>query len=195
MARVFHRRLIALGLAAMVLSARFQGAEGFRIFSQPLLIPERGEVTSYVVMTESNKFSFLPPPVWNMGKNSGERTVTFVPDDLSAKISFKINPGIPRTLQDLQTEFFRQEITTRYPEAKIVAESLCYTSGQQGITFDLESHVANRPPMSMRLAFIPFENGMVEFNLTAETRTFSAHHLTLGNLLTSFRIEPIPRAK
>lgn len=183
------------GFAVLAISAPVQGAEGFKMLPQPLHIPERGEVTSYVILTVSNRFSFLPPPAWNVSESAAEMSVTCVPDDYGAKISFKIVPGIPKSIQDLQADAFRSEVAARYPEARVVSEFLCYTSGKPGLAFDLERSFEKRPPMTTRLAFVPFEGGMVEFELTTETRKVSRYRLVLGNLLTSFRIAAIPATK
>lgn len=190
----FHQ-LIVCGFAVLSISAPARGAEDFKMLPQSLHIPERGEVTSYLILTASNRFSFLPPPAWNVSESAAEKSVTCVPDDFGAKISFKIIPGISRNVQDLRTDAFRNEVAARYPGARVVGEFRCYTGGKSGLAFDVERSFEKRPPVTSRLAFVPFEGGLVEFELTTETRRFSHYHLVLGNLLTSFRIEAIPSKK
>ena len=183
-------------VATLMLLGRSTEAEGFKMYTRSVLIPERGEVVGYVVMTSSNRFSFLPPPGWNVTDDARESMVTMVPEDFGAKLSFKItDQKKPTSLKEMQTDAFRETITNRYPDAKIVREFLCYTGSAQGITFDVERLSDKRPPVMTRLAFVPLKGGQIEFNLTTESRRFDRYHRVFGNLMTSFRVEAIPPAK
>ena len=59
-------------------------ADSFRLIKGFEEIAERGKVPSYIILTESNRFSFLPPPGWNLSHNAAERKVTMVSQDLGA---------------------------------------------------------------------------------------------------------------
>lgn len=195
MRRFRHLHLATVGFMMLYPGLSGQAAEGFKMLVQPLHIPERGEVTSYVILTLSNRFSFLPPPNWNVSENAAAKSVVCVPEDYGAKISFKITPEIGRTIKDFQTDSFRDEIRGRYADVRLVNEFLSYTSGRPGVAFDLERTFEKRPPVTTRLVFVPFGEGLVEFELTTESRKFDRYHHAMGNLLTSFRIDPASRAK
>jgi len=48
-------------IVALAAAGSLLGGET-RFFTQAMEIPERGLVTSYVLIAETNRFTFLPPP-------------------------------------------------------------------------------------------------------------------------------------
>ncbi len=185
------RSLAALFLLSTLLHLDARAADGFKMFTQPLLISsERGEVTSYVVMTGTKPYSFLPPPRWNISVSAAEKTVTFLSEDFTASIVIRFIPGITKTSEDLRSDSARAEVAARYADSKIEQDFICHTSGAEGVAFDLERRAEGRPSVSIRLATVLFDDSIVEFTLTTETKRFAKFHWTLGNLLTSFRIDP-----
>ena len=207
---IFKRDSLGVAALLLVLAGRLQAAENFRLFTQPLLIPERGEVTSYVLLAGTNKFSFLPPPGWHVRPDAAEKTITFMPVDLSASISVKIlsgqpeptnrqpansEPASPESLQKGKADHWRQQLLDRYPGAKIMEEFRCYTRGNEGVSFDLEQLVGHKISTSSRVAVVSFSGGSVEFVLTTATKKFADYNFAFGNLLTSFSIEPLTLLK
>jgi hypothetical protein len=166
-----------------------EGAETFRLFSKPLSIPERGEVTSYVLLAGSNRFSFLPPAQWQISAKAEKREVTLLSRDQIAGICFKIvMDGIAaKEKQDLDK--WRKEVLRRYPDAKIVSESSCYSGDGEGICFEFHHIASNKSQMSTRLAFVPFTEGTIEFLLNAPRESSEDYTFTFANLLTSFHSE------
>jgi hypothetical protein len=175
--------------ALLCLWLPLEGAEAFRLFTQPLSIPERGEVTSYALLTGNHRFSFLPPAGWQISANAEKREVTLLSHDQIVGISFKIvvNGIAAREKQDLDN--WRQEVLRRYPSAKIVNESSCYSRDVQGICFEFVRIASNKAKLSTRLALIPFTDGTVEFLLTAPSEKSEDYTFTFANLLTSFHSE------
>jgi hypothetical protein len=179
---------IALGCGLVSLQAAGQ----FRLFTRPLDIPERGTVISYVLHTADAEFRFLPPVDWVVQENATTRTVVMMARNLTTSISFKIVETGSEARAD--TNQWRNAISEKYPDAKILAEFPCYTGSGGGTAFDLERKAANKSRLLTRLAFVPIPGGTVEFNLTAPAGKLDELHLAFGNLLTSFRVEPA-RAK
>ena len=176
-------------LALLYLCRPLEGAETFRLFTQPLLIPERGEVTGYALLAGTNRFSFLPPVDWQINANAEKREVTLLSHDQIVGMSFKIVvDGIgAREKQDLNK--WRQEVLKRYPSAKIVKESTCYSRDVQGICFEFLRIASKKAKLSTRLAFVPFSDGTVEFLLTAPSEKSEDYTFIFANLLTSFHSE------
>ena len=174
--------------------ASVQGAEPFRLFTRPLVIPERGAVTSYVLETAPERYGFLPPADWVVQENATTREVVMMAPSLTTSIRFKIVPADPESPDDPGTETWRNAILEPYPGARVVGEFPCYTGSGAGTAFDLERTAAERLKISTRLAVIPLAEGRVEFNLTTPAGTLAEYHLAFGNLLTSFTVEPA-RAK
>jgi hypothetical protein len=166
-----------------------EGAEIFRLFSQPLLIPERGEVISYVLLAGSNRFSFLPPVGWRISGDAEKREVVLLSHDQVVSISVKlVDTGIAaKGKQDLDQR--REEVVRRYPNAKMVSEASCYSGNCRGICFDFQRIASKNSKLSTRLAFVPFSNGTIEFLLTAPNEKSEESSFTFANFLTSFHSE------
>lgn len=164
------------------------------MFRRPLALPEQGKVTSYVVQTDGNEFSFLPVPKWHVESNGAEKQVTLLARDLSTSISVRIVTKTAGAPSEIKSEPLRQLIQERFPKATIVGEFPCFSDSGQGLAFDLVQTVRKNFNTATRLAFIPFSDGVVEFKLTTPQKDFPNYKLALGNLLTSFRIEPVTPA-
>ena len=182
---------LCLTLLVLCLGIRPGGAaETFQLITGFVEIAERGRVPSYIILTESNRFTFLPPPGWNISHNASERKVTLVPKDLGASLSFSILPADTAAGKALSVEELKDQLLVRFPDAKIVRDSPCFSGGNTGRAFDLERLVGKKSPVSMRVAIVPFQGGKLEFSLTAATPSFPKYQQTFGALLGSFQIEP-----
>ncbi len=165
-------------------------SESFQLIPGFVEIAERGRVPSYIILTESNRFSFLPPPGWNVSHNASERKVTLVSKDLGASLSFSILPADTAGGKALSVEELRDQLMVRYPDAKIVRDFPCFSGGNSGQGFDLERLIGKKSPVSMRVAIVPFQSGKLEFSLTTASPKFPKYQQTFGALLGSFQIEP-----
>jgi len=175
--------------ALLCLWLPLEAAETFRLFSQPLLIPERGEVTSYFLLAGSNRFSFLPPAQWQISAKTEKREVTILSRDQSAGMSIKIVVDGIAAKGKPDLDKWRKEALKRYPNAKIVSESSCYSGDGEGICFEFHHIAAQKAKMSTRLAIVPFWEGIVEFLFTAPRESSEDYAFTFANLLTSFHSE------
>lgn len=188
-----RHELSLLALMLLLPAKLLPAAESLRFFTQPLVIPERGTVTSCVILLGSNRFSFLPPADWRVHCDDSTKLVTLTSRDLGVGLHFKFVSDRFQTGQPLQVEMLRTQVLQRFSNGKIANEFACFTSGREGLAFDVEYTGAKKIKMLTRLAFIPFPGGLVEFNLTGTEKQFESNHLAFGNLLTSFRIEPAPK--
>jgi hypothetical protein len=170
--------------------ASLQAAGQFRLYTRPLTIPDRGVVTSYVLQTAEGEFRFLPPPDWVVQENATTRTVVMMARNLTTSISFKIVEADSEAGGRADTNRWKNVISERFPDAKILGEFPCYTGSGEGTAFDLERKGANKAKVLTRLAFVPMPVGTAEFNLTTPAGKLDELHLAFGNLLTSFRAEP-----
>jgi hypothetical protein len=168
--------------------ATSEGAEVFRLFTQPLLIPERGRLLAMLYWREQSLF-LLPPVDWQITGNAEKREVTLLSHDHIAGISFKIVVGGIAAGEKQDLDKWRQEVLRRYPSAKIVNESSCYSRDVQGICFEFLRIVSKKTKLSTRLAFVPFSDGTVEFLLTAPSEKSEDYNFIFANLMTSFHSE------
>ena len=183
-------KLGCLALPALLLPG-LHGAEGeFRLITESIEIAERGKVPGYAMLVDGKRMSFMSPAGWSAKPDAAKKTVQLLPQDLRAGIRIKIvleeNGGKP----ELKAEQLRQKVLERYPGAKITHEFRCYTSGEEGLAFDIERLVEEETAVSGRIAFVAFDGGTVEFELTANTKRFPDYHLRFAALLSSFRIGP-----
>jgi len=111
--------------------------------------------------------------------------------DLASSISFKHVPSLDDTNASASAEQYRAHVLTAYPEARIKAEFVCYTSDREGWAFDLEQSTSRKVKIAMRLAFIPVGNDQLEFKLTTGPEKFSRHQFAFNTFLTRFRTESV----
>ena len=183
-------KLACLAWLAVLLPRLYGAEEQFRVFTESIEIAERGQVPGYALFVDDKRMSFLSPARWSVKPEPAKRTVHLLPEDLRAGISFKIVLGENGGKPELKAELLRQKVLERYPGAKITHEFRCYTSGEEGLAFDIERLVEEKIAVSSRIAFVAFDGGTIEFELTASTKTFANYHLAFGRLLSSFRIGP-----
>jgi hypothetical protein len=208
-----HCRLAALvflsiGLLQGSCLASPNAPDEFRLYTRPLVISERGTVTSYVLQTSKARFSFLPPSKWAVKENATTKEVVMMARNLITSIRFKIVGAAPeatnepskvkgptsevgqppQTLEALKAQW-RQSVQENHPDGRITAEFPCYTGKIEGAALDLERIAPNKAKVFTRLAFIPLPDGRVEFDLTTTSANLAETRLAFGNFLTSFRVD------
>ena len=170
--------------------ATAHAAETNALETETVNIPERGEVTIYVLRIEGKEFRFYPPNKWSVRYDPAKKTVTLLPPNLDAGLSITIAPEPDASRGSLKPEPLRELILTRYPEANITSEFRCYAAGKTGLAFEFERMLEKETKAAFRLAFVPFEGGVIEFELKTTGSKLPAYHHIFGNLLNSFRIGP-----
>jgi len=186
--------LLSIGLLHGSCLAASEPQEEFRLYTKPLVISERGTVTSYVLQTSKARFSFLPPLNWAVKENAKTKEVVMMARNLITSIRFKIVEAEPEATKEAQVAQWRQTVLENHPDGKITAEFPCYTGKVEGTALDLERITPNKTKVFTRLAFISLPEGRVEFNLTTTAGNLADTRLAFGRFLTSFRVEP-PAAK
>jgi hypothetical protein len=181
--------LLSIGLLHGDCLAALAPTNEFRLYMRPLLIPERGTVTSYMLQTAQGRFSFLPPLNWAVKERPASKEVVMMARDLITSIRFRVVETAPEPTTEARVARWRQAASEAYPDARITAEFPCYTSKVAGTALDLERVGPNKTKIFTRLAFVPLADGRVEFELTTTSSELGDTRLAFGNFLTSFRIE------
>jgi len=184
------RALMGPAALAFFVAPTLAAADDFRLFMETARGAEQSVVTNYVLVTEGRRFVFVPPPKWSVRPDAENKTIHLLPEDLRAGIGFKVTLEQNTAQPELKPEELRQEILDRYPHAAITNEFKCYTSGAEGIVFDVRRLLEQKTMVSSRIAFVAFGGGKVEFELTANAERIADYHFVFGALLSSFRIEP-----
>ena len=184
------RALMGLAALAFFVAPTLAVADDFRLFTETVRGAEQVVMTNYVLIIEEWRFVFVQPPKWSVRPEAENKTVHLLPEDLRAGISFKITLEQNTAQPELKPQELRQEILERYAGAAITNEFKCYTSGAEGIVFDVRRLVEQKTLVSSRIAFVAFGGGRVEFELTVNAERIADYHFVFGALLSSFRIVP-----
>jgi hypothetical protein len=161
------------------------------LYTQPLAVSEYGEITDYVLVNESRKINFLPPPGWSVGYEPTNQTVTLLAPDLSAGISFKTVLRTNRDEVRPTPEQVRREVQQRFPKA-VLAEEFEYPSRVgTGVAFDLEETVGPDVRASFRVVVIEAPVGRLDLELRALPDRFNAQQKVLRAFLASLRLEAV----
>lgn len=131
---VLMRAAVALVAAGFIAHA----AGGFQFFSRVISIPERGKITGYVLVLGGNRFSFIPPPGWQLKYHANQGTVMLTPPDYAASLSVRILPADPPSPTGSLAESLQTKVLKQFPGARIVSVQPCHLSDFAGLAFELE---------------------------------------------------------
>ncbi|MHB8523003.1 MAG: hypothetical protein ACYDH9_19915 [Limisphaerales bacterium] len=188
------RQLLLAGLLLIAVTP-LCAEEQFELQQRPLTIPERGTVTSDVIMTDEYEFSFVPPTDWRTEFDAKQKKLTFYCRESNATVVLKIVFKSDGGDYELERRGLRERVRNLHPDATILQELDCHTGAGSGCAFDLEQPLPNHLKDKSRLAFIPFSNGVIEFKLSTAPKQFDHYLPHFGTLLTSFHLQPRNLAK
>lgn len=189
-ARSWSRPALFCGAFVLCVLASAQAADGPAFDTESLNIPGRGEVIGYVLRIEGKEFRFIPPRKWTVKYEPAKKTVTLLPPNLEAGLTVTITKESDESGGNLKPEQLRELILTRYPGATITAESTCYASLGVGEAFEFEQMLEKETKAAFRMAFVPIDGGVVEFELKTTGSKLPDYHRAFGSLLNTFRIGP-----
>ena len=184
--------LVALALFRLPILGR---AEEFRLFSTRMPIPEGNDILAYVLISGTNRFTFLPPPTWTIAGRPDEKKVVLASRDLAASIILRLHNETTLSTNDVSPEILRRKLMERYPDAKIAHEFPGTVARRPAFAFDLESLVERRLPVFRRAEFVALPAGTVEFELTVSTKNVTDYYFAFGNFVGSFQVDESPAKK
>jgi len=120
------------------------------------------------------------------------KTIQLIPQNLNAGITLRITLAEEKGRPSLDPNKLREVVLERYPGARITNQFTCYTSAEKGIAFDFERTVQTNTRAAGRMAFVSFDAGTIEFELTTLADKLPDYRLTFGAVMTSFHVEPFP---
>ncbi|HXT42099.1 MAG TPA: hypothetical protein VN887_18975 [Candidatus Angelobacter sp.] len=180
------------GLATVLCLVAHSSAAGLRLSSETTYIAEVGLVTNYSLTGERRRLSFIPPPGWSVKPDASGKTIQLIPQNLNAGITLRITLAEEKGRPSLDPNKLREVVLERYPGARITNQFTCYTSAEKGIAFDFERTVQTNTRAAGRMAFVSFDAGTIEFELTTLADKLPDYRLTFGAVMTSFHVEPFP---
>jgi len=180
---------VFLWLYAVMPSVRAQQPGPFRLYSEPFNIPERGFVLSFTALTESNRFNFIPPDRWSSRVDESARKLTLQPVSLAAGLVVQWLDVLTNGIPVGRTNYWRELALERHGGAVMVREFQAFTRSGRVDAFDLTRSAADARSVSMRIAYLPYETGVVEIALTTQADRLSKFQRVFGHLMTSFKVE------
>ncbi len=167
-----------------------QGKVDFVVVNEPVQIPERGLVTGYCVIADEHRFSFIPPLDWRLESNRGEKSVTLTPRELDTAIRLRLLPEPAARKAGEEADWAASMLKARYPDARIKDRFACHTSSSSGVAFDLLEDYGGNLRLYSRVAFVPYEKGMLEIRQTRLAGEAAPAYQEFGMLMTSLRVTP-----
>jgi hypothetical protein len=196
-----HRSLSRFPLAGLLAAAALlaadvlgETAEGFFAGSnQPPRLAVRlcsGEVVGHeqvirqLLSSGTNKFVFVVPDGLRT-ETAPEGTIALTSGDMSYFVSLRIvapPPGNPGTREALQ-----ERITNQYAGASSLEEFTASVADRGGTGFQLRQELPKVGSRLIRILWVPFEAGVMEFALNADTKSAAAGRAALDMILLTFR--------
>jgi hypothetical protein len=186
---------LTLILATCLAGGRVASAQIYQLYAEKVADPEEGDFTVNRLLTDRLMFSFVQLPDWELRREGTNRSLLFTAADLSAGIRFKLTEDTNGALARVDAPRLREEVLARLPESRLVQEFACFADGQRGVAFDLVRTAQHSTQAVFRVAFVPFSEGMAEFELRTTTNHMDRAHRVLRLLMNSFRVEPVPGGK
>ena len=184
-------RTIWVGLLLASLLARADVPELYGLTKRFEFIPERGIVDRCAWRTEDAVVSFIPPADWDIAVKIQEKKLTLRYVPFLSGITIRVATNTPGSFPVWATaEALRNQTIGKFPEALIREEFVGYSQAGSGPVIDIEVfRGASRS--CYRVAWVPFNGGLIEFELASPERYLVMCHGAWSLVLGSFRIEPI----
>jgi hypothetical protein len=176
--------LLLVGLV-FSLAGKLIASDAPKMFATRIEIPERGEVSAYLFVVGTNKFTFMNPEGWKAEGKVDRREIVFIAPDLEASLTLRIidDPTAP----DLEKT--REGLAERFPAGKLVHEFRCHGANRIGWGFELEQPAAEKSLVKIRYGVLPLPGGRAELTLRGPTGRMDDLRLVFGRFLASFYAE------
>jgi hypothetical protein len=158
------------------------------IESRTVAIPENGSVSSVIVRTAQSEVSLIPPSNWRLTIDTNTTTLTWQTRDFRTMLRLHLVPG-PTGVASVNKEALRRRVRVDFPDAEIMDESECFTANLSGTGFELEQRKTQFPSVT-RLAFVPYDGGMLELQVTFPVDDREQIRPSLTSVMNSLRITP-----
>ena len=177
---------VFVALACLAFSSTLHA--DFRLVEQTVDTPERGKVMSYLLMTDSNRFAFFPPPGWKLKLIANERKAIFSATNLTTSASVVISDPLPKGFDATRTNAWQELILQRYPDTQLLSVFSFPSGAGDGKAFDLKGVAANNTYFLTRVVLVPVQGALLDFNLTCPPTAFDNAVQIFGRFVTSFHV-------
>jgi hypothetical protein len=151
---------------------------------QPGEIVGREQVIREFVRLGTNEFLFVAPPELR-SHPPAENTIPLISGDLKywVNIGFVERSDNDRGLK----EALRERITSRYPNAGNREEVTTTVADHEATGFQFQQEPPGTGPRLIRILWVPFKAGVIEFVLNTDAKSVTAGRAALDMILLTFR--------
>jgi hypothetical protein len=182
-----HTTSLCLWLA-LFLTGPIQGGEMI-LYQEEIDLPEGGTTQRPVLLTETHRARFQAPDRWHMELTSTNQTVMFYDPAFGAGIMMRLWTESRDNSGDGFVSGWRERIEQRLQESELVGEFRAFGANAQGLGIDLEKPLGRTTRTSFRIALIPFDGGLAEFELRTTSLYATNYHRVFRHLVGSFSAE------
>lgn len=188
-ARILRAPICALALVFLSAAAPLQAQPGkFQLLKTYVRIPEMQPQASFTLLTDDQQITFIPPrdsivQIREIG------AVQFSYKDDCCVMKLRLSTNNPASASPDSWEQLRGEVQARYPDAEVSAPAMFHSSCQPGCVFTIQQPTALGTKLITRLAFAPFQGGMLEVSVSAAAPKFEAQQVFFNCFAASLTVE------
>jgi hypothetical protein len=181
-------RLLLLLFLSLAVDARAQSDFHAYLGTENLI--EGSQVEKLTVVSGNLQFNILPPGrSWSRQVDEAGRKIIFTSQSGRSAVTVQFTTNSPGTLPE--EDILRAQVLRSHPGAGILQRSVCPTSRQPGVFYDLVRVPAPQVMQKIRHAFVSQPAGEVEFVLAASDDEFDKNKLAIMAMLRAFRADPL----
>jgi len=188
-ARILRAPICMLALVFLGSVAPLQAQQGkFQLLKTYVRIPEMQPQASFTLLTEDQQITFIPPRDSTVQmREIGE--VQFNYKDDRCMMRLRLSTNNPALASPGSWEQLRAEVQARYPDAEVSAPAMFHSSCQPGCVFMIQQPTPLQTKLVTRLAFAPFQGGMLELSVSAAAPKFEAQQAFFNYFAASVTVE------
>ena len=142
------------------------------------------QVIRELVRSGTNEFMFVVPEGLR-SQTPDEGTIVLTDRDVTCNLSIRIvgpapaSPGLKEAL--------REQVASHFPNASSLEEFTTTVADREGTGFQLRQELPKVGGRLIRILWVPFKAGVLEFALNVDTKKASAGQAALDMILLTFR--------
>lgn len=180
-------RVVVLLAGLAFWAPRVAAAGPFSLSSRVLQLEEVGAVTNWVLSVSQGRFAFMVPRRWRVEANAASQRVV-LSSPAGDQILIRLEDDNPAAKARFDVPELKRAITERFAGSQVVADGVCFTEAEAGITFDVRLKPSDADAQRMRMAFVRVGSAPFSFTLNASAKRFPGVMPVFTDLLTSFQV-------
>jgi hypothetical protein len=160
----------------------------FQLLKTYVRLPEMQPQASFTLLTDDQQITFIPPrdsvvQIREIG------VVQFSYKDDRCVMKLRLSTNNPALASPDSWEQLRGEVQARYPDAEVSAPAMFHAGCQPGCVFMIQQPTPLQTKLVTRLAFVPFQGGMLEMSVSAAAPKFEDQQPFFNCFVASVTVE------